>query len=490
MRTYKRLLAVLLSAVMLCGMLPFSIFAVDEEPSSGTESGTAAETYTVNIIVYSGSSPDDGELKFLSFKEEIPVGETYEFHPDAKNCVCWTYKKNNVKRWDSETEGYVNAKDEIVNDVITVSGAATYAVRYVNTPEHLSNIETVPAVDPKCYKDGNTGGLHCKECGWTTAEVIPANGKHDWVEIEERAASCEAEGYTAGWYCANEGCEYNDDEHPKYTVIKALPHTYDDCTNYTILGNGDITYHCSGCDKDVVSDLAWFKGKGGNYDGVGYTYGGVRNAWVKLDAYCYYFDNNGHILLGTEKYGDYEFSILGRLYNGSVECDGDIYMYKDGILVKNTAEPVRIGMRLYDFAKNGKGTLTSKNAGLVTSGEEKFYLCEDGKLLRSGWKQIDGELYYFGKDCVMATGECVISGVTYTFDADGKCRTESGLASKASGKKAYVKDNGELARSEWVQIGDAWYYFNRDNDMVTGDFVIEGISYEFGADGVCQNYVG
>lgn len=507
MRRSKKALAVLLSVLMLCGMLPFSIFADANEGApetnvgedvntevgeeNGADEGETTETYTVKVVVYTGMSPKT-PIECFTTENKISVGESYVLDPNSYlNAVCWTYcGSGKIQKYDAENEKYVAVA--LGDDgKLTVTEAGTYAIKYKATDTHNGGVAEVSAVPATCYRDGSTEGIECKECKFTTVKIDPKK-EHDLQECDAVDATCAAEGHTAGSYCKNEGCN----EHT-YTVIQKLPHTYDHPEEYSIAASGAITYHCSACESDVTTAMAYgFGSSEVVYDGEGYTYKDTRNAWREIRGSFYYFDNNGHIVLDGSSYSsEYEFTILGKLLNGTVEAKDNkdvAHFYKcvDGAILKSTEGPVRVGMKLYEFDANGYGTQSTQAAGWVTSGEESYYLCESGKLLRSGWVEKDGKLYYFGKECKMATGEYVISGVTYTFGSDGSLQTASGKVTKANGTTAYVTETGKLARSSWVQIDGDWYYFNRDNEMVTGSFVIDGATYEFGADGVCQNYEG
>lgn len=77
----------------------------------------------------------------------------------------------------------------------------------------------------------------------------------------------------------------------------------------------------------------------------------------------------------------------------------------------------------------------------------------------SGWKTVDGDKYYYGKDGEPLTGWKKIGGETYYFGKDGVMRTG------------------------WVKLSGSTYYFGRDGKMRTGKISINGKTYNFGSDG-------
>lgn len=49
-----------------------------------------------------------------------------------------------------------------------------------------------------------------------------------------------------------------------------------------------------------------------------------------------------------------------------------------------------------------------------------YYYVENGQLVRSDWEWIDGAWYYFNEDGVMQTGEAAVDGITYHFRDSGE----------------------------------------------------------------------
>lgn len=239
-------------------------------------------------------------------------------------------------------------------------------------------------------------------------------------------------------------------------------HSFD---NGKINSDGSITYTCEGCHYTVTSDELCKLGM--EFDGEHYTYLGKTSEWVRFDGGFCYFDKAGHLMINTES-GNRIFGKYGYLIDGSVKYEGYTYLFIDGVM--QTDRVANVGAYCYRFDELGRGTRMTDVYGLTeTSNNGSVYVKPDGKLLRNGWIEIDGDWYFFGKDYKMAVGTVVISGVSFEFGADGKCETEFGkLALREDGSTVYITDNGTLLRSGWVEIDGKYYYFNRDNVMVKG----------------------
>ncbi|MBQ4486404.1 MAG: hypothetical protein II936_05315 [Oscillospiraceae bacterium] len=89
-----------------------------------------------------------------------------------------------------------------------------------------------------------------------------------------------------------------------------------------------------------------------------------------------------------------------------------------------------------------------------------YYLDDEGSAV-TGFREIDGDTYYFLKtqDGSMAKGFKRIKGDTYYFGEDGKMRTG------------------------WRVLNGKYYYFNEDGKMQTGHLELGGKEFDFRDDG-------
>ena len=101
-------------------------------------------------------------------------------------------------------------------------------------------------------------------------------------------------------------------------------------------------------------------------------------------------------------------------------------------------------------------------------------------------QNIDGEMYYFDKDGVCATGWKTIDGKKYYFAAGCQMYLRW---KRIDGEKYYFDPLSGYMHTgwEWVPEKDAWYYLDPDTGAtVTGTRTIDGKTYTFGSDGAMQ----
>ena len=144
-------------------------------------------------------------------------------------------------------------------------------------------------------------------------------------------------------------------------------------------------------------------------------------------------------------------------------------------------------------------------SGLVTIGQKTYIFSDYGShALVDGWCRIDGFLYY-ADNGVMVTGEYIIDGETYCFNANGTmyCNEMRILDGKLwyfndhgfkqfgiveiDGYKYCFNEKGNLKKG-LVEIDGKKYYFNPGGDhdkeaMMFGFITIDGYTYYFGDDG-------
>jgi len=129
------------------------------------------------------------------------------------------------------------------------------------------------------------------------------------------------------------------------------------------------------------------------------------------------------------------------------------------------------------------------NEGWIKNDVGKWwYQYKDGSYA-VGWKEIEGQWYYFDADGYMANDEFVKSS---DYDTNKKLYWVS-TDGAWNGKTYYWKQDtigwwitdgkGYYPKSMWHKIDGKWYYFNEKGYMVTGTKTINGRIYSFRADG-------
>ena len=125
------------------------------------------------------------------------------------------------------------------------------------------------------------------------------------------------------------------------------------------------------------------------------------------------------------------------------------------------------------------------SAEWVKSGSSYSYKDDTTGKKLTGWQEIDGGKYYFGKDGKALTGWTKINGDRYYFSAAKKGRMLT-LWAKIGGKQYYFGNDGVM-RTGWVKLSGKTYYFGNDGVMRTGRIKLDGRIYDFGMSGVLRS---
>ena len=97
-------------------------------------------------------------------------------------------------------------------------------------------------------------------------------------------------------------------------------------------------------------------------------------------------------------------------------------------------------------------------AGLKAVGDRFQYVNDDGTLVRSDWKTVDGKRYYFDADGTSVRWSQKIDGNWYYFDR--ACEMQTGwITWSADGLKSYFGPDGK-AWLGWQKLDGRWYYFS------------------------------
>lgn len=154
----------------------------------------------------------------------------------------------------------------------------------------------------------------------------------------------------------------------------------------------------------------WYQHADGSY---------TTNDWENIDGEWYYFDALGYMLSSTWVDGRYYVKDNGKMAHSEWVENGKYYVDENGV---------------WDSSKVAKWQI---------SNGRWWYSHADGSYTTNGWENIDGDWYYFDESGYMASA-CWI-GVYY------------------------VKENGKMAHSEWVDNGR--YYVDENGVWVQGTAV-------------------
>lgn len=215
-----------------------------------------------------------------------------------------------------------------------------------------------------------------------------------------------------------------------------------------------------------------------------------------------------------KKYGFIALSTMLALSNASVvqagvwgaDDKGTYYQDDNGEFHKSGW--YTIDNKKYHFDENGyrqSGWLFDNNSwyllsdktGEMLTGWQKvnntwYYLKEDGQMFNTGWLNLNGVWYFCNSDGSMRTNWMSDNGNWYYFGEDGSMKV--GKINTGS-YTYYLNDNPNegiygAMKTGWVNVPDdknaeAWYYFRPGSgEVVVGDQIIDGKSYNFAPNGL------
>ena len=177
----------------------------------------------------------------------------------------------------------------------------------------------------------------------------------------------------------------------------------------------------------------------------------TQTGWYRIGQYWYYVDssNSSDIVCGTTR-----------------DINGCIYGFDtSGRMITNEL----YGNYYFDEYGHGKDKETVKNGWVLTGG--KYYYYETGSQVYNKW--VDG--YYIGESGYMYTNRRTPDD--YYVGEDGKYL-------KNTIYNGYViKENGKVAKNEWVTVNEKTYYANEYGYTGYGVEMINGRIYLFDYDG-------
>lgn len=183
-----------------------------------------------------------------------------------------------------------------------------------------------------------------------------------------------------------------------------------------------------------------------------------KNILITIEGKTYYFDSNGHLLYGINKYNNK-------------------YYYSDS-----------------------DGVVRMTGGWISDNGERKYYVGEEGCLIQNNQIDIGGKVnqrfFYFGSNCKLAKGvyQNAKNKNWYYADAStGGIRTDAGFVDW-NNDRYYVKQGGALYRNQFIHSVDSdgnkkYYYVDSDCSVNIGTFTINGVTYTTDENGVINEEV-
>ncbi len=186
------------------------------------------------------------------------------------------------------------------------------------------------------------------------------------------------------------------------------------------------------------------------------------------------------------------------VYNGAGKCHGDMKV-TTGMVVRLEHE----GQRYQSLVVQVNGDTTSGwlstdgswyyfSGGKPLTGWRQiggiWYYMNSDYTMETGWLTLGGATYFLNKDGAMVTGTHTVNGVSYTFDSQGVLQGTAPTGWQQRNNDWYYYKAG-AKQTGWLQLGSTWYYLDRAGKMVTGRYVVDGVTYVFASSGAMTGTV-
>ncbi len=191
--------------------------------------------------------------------------------------------------------------------------------------------------------------------------------------------------------------------------------------------------------------------------GIETDYVKLSSEWMEIDGTWYYFDENGRTF--TDQ--------------GAHEIDGVPYCFDYRGALETQERWAWVNGNWKWWLPTGE----YYREAWLNQGEKNYYLDEQGNAVK-GWRQIDGNWYYFDENCALMKDTWI--GNDYV--------DESGIWIQEAGKGQWISSgshwwfchpDGSYTKSDWEVIAGKTYYFDEAGWMVIGWQWIDGKCYYF-----------
>ena len=239
----------------------------------------------------------------------------------------------------------------------------------------------------------------------------------------------------------------------------------------------------------------------------------AKNCWEKIDGYWYHFDGNGIMQTGWLNIGGTWYYLnpsSGAMQTGWLKL-GDVWYYLNPFSGAMATGWLKVGNTWY-YMNPSNGAMQT---GWLDLNGTKYYLKSDGAMA-TAWVKIGNTWYYMNLSSgLMQTGWLKLRSTWYYLKSDGTMAADTWIGDyyvnadgawvpgkekpvdkwiNTSGRWWYRHADGSYIKSNWEQIGNQWYYFDKDGWMVTGWLKLSDTWYYMNTSGArvsnCWTWVG
>ena len=214
----------------------------------------------------------------------------------------------------------------------------------------------------------------------------------------------------------------------------------------------------------------------------------AKNCWEKIDGYWYHFDGNGIMQTGWLNIGGTWYYLnpsSGAMQTGWLKL-GDVWYYLNPFSGAMATGWLKVGNTWY-YMNPSNGAMQT---GWLDLNGTKYYLKSDGAMA-TAWVKIGNTWYYMNPSSgLMQTGWLKLRSTWYYLKSDGTMAADTWIGDyyvnadgawvpgkekpvdkwiNTSGRWWYRHADGSYIKSNWEQIGNQWYYFDKDGWMKLSD---------------------
>jgi len=239
----------------------------------------------------------------------------------------------------------------------------------------------------------------------------------------------------------------------------------------------------------------------------------AKNCWEKIDGYWYHFDGNGIMQTSWLNIGGTWYYLnpsSGAMATGWLKL-GDVWYYLNPSSGAMATGWLKVGNTWY-YMNPSNGAMQT---GWLDLNGTKYYLKSDGAMATT-WVKIGNTWYYMNPSSgAMQTGWLKLGSTWYYLKSDGTMAADTWVGDyyvnadgawvpgkekpvdkwiNTSGRWWYRHADGSYTKSNWEQIGNQWYYFDKDGWMATGWLKLSDTWYYMNTSGArvsnCWTWVG
>lgn len=258
--------------------------------------------------------------------------------------------------------------------------------------------------------------------------------------------------------------------------------------------------------SDGILSNSWVK-SGGYWYYLGETGAMQASCWLNDGGNWYFLCSSGRMATGWlkisfsaegEQYPSerpetgrgewYYFASSGKMQTGWLKYNGSwYYLWPDGHMMRNAT----MVDGAFTYRANASGRVTRLSGWDNTGGVWEYF--KNG-IRHTGWLKSGGRWYYLRPNDGVMVYDCrlEIGGKTYIFTDSGALSTGGWeYCTRTDPEPGWPEDNhwyyansDGTVKAGWLKYNGSWYYLDPETfAMVTGDAVIDGVSYSFSNSG-------